>query len=111
MCEDSAPALDALDYLSTQVAATIDHSDPEESASYQLLMAHLLQRLHPQGMPPLPGGRSSPTRPLSTQQAVASGQITDRAASRTALFEEILLFLPNEAKQPSTNLIDLLRLA
>ena len=111
MCEDSSPALDALDYLSTQVAATIDHSDPEESASYQLLMAHLLQRLHPQGMPPLPGGRSSPTRPLSTQQAVASGQITDRTASRTALFEDILLFLPTEAIQPSTNLIDLLRLA
>eukprot|EP00128_Syssomonas_multiformis_P002301 Colp12_sorted_trinity150504_noHs@9762 len=88
MCaHDSASSLHALHFLQTELAATVNHSDPSESAEFRALTANLFRH-------------SSPS---------AEGGEHDKWAQRSKLYEELLQqFFPESMAQPKQNLVDLI---
>lgn len=69
MCEDTEP-VKALTFLRTQVSSVVDHSNPEETETFQSLLAHLLV---PQSeSPPLPIQPVSPVPSAAWPETPAS---------------------------------------
>lgn len=134
MCED-APPIKALTFLQTKVSSVVDHGDAEETATFRSLLSHLLAvpsgpsvgasstdgalphaaRVLSQGSNAcLPG--SSDARPLITfeEDQVETGMHTGspvapaRFTQRTAMFERLLKFVNDDAKEPENDLLDII---
>jgi len=78
--------VESLEYLQTEVSAVVDHNDEEESQCFRELTGSLF-------LSPKPSSTATSNRDFHT--------------TRTALFEEIMRFLPRSLKQPFSSLVDL----
>ncbi|XP_004345468.2 muskelin 1 [Capsaspora owczarzaki ATCC 30864] len=95
-----ASSMEALRYLQTDLAATVNHNNPVESANFRALSAALFQRRAGSGM-----------QDASFSAAAAGGmEPSDTFGARSKLFEELASFFPSDMRQPSINIVDLLSL-
>ena len=125
MCS-SEPSLVALVYLQENLSSVTDHDDVEEGAMYRACMAHLLAGNHSSAATVAvdDGAGAADDELMATDDAdrdyLASSQDfsapqprksvnVDRRqvyGQRTALFESLLPFFPDEHKQPADDLLD-----
>ena len=77
--------MDALKFLKTDLAETVDHQNAAESASFRRLTANLFEAPN-----------------------AASTMQMDSFTLRTELYEQLIKFFPDEMKQPKGNLVDML---
>jgi hypothetical protein len=87
MCTDSLPIV-ALQFLQSNVSSIVDHTVPEEASTFRMLMENLL-------MPPEANGSKD-----NSQEDI-------RREQRTKLFQELLPFINEDAKEPTGSLVDL----
>ncbi|KAK7049330.1 hypothetical protein VNI00_005931 [Paramarasmius palmivorus] len=134
MCT-SAPQLQALSYLQNQVSEVVNHSDPEEAETFRSLLTHLLSSASPPSSPyltrrdagedePPPRKRSRSNAHEHTVESLSlaatmlrtadpleptkEGALSDETfACRNGVFEKILEFVNEDAKQPTDSLLDL----
>lgn len=130
MCED-VPALKALNFLQTEVSSVVDHSDAKEAEVFRSLLTHLLapgetadatpSPTNPHGACGQPGQLPAHTSSKLGMSISATGlQATvdpseggDQAANaarfkqRNEVFESLLDFISDDAKEPHGNLLDI----
>jgi hypothetical protein len=102
LCQVSS--VEALRYLQTQVSAMVDHSDPIESASFQILMHDLITSgasIDDDDDEIVMEGRAGSP---ASEPWTAVKLKTSIPEERKALFQRLLRFFPAEAKEPSVNL-------
>lgn len=92
LCSAQSSPLEALTYLRHQVAELVDHSCPRELAEFHALAASIFTKKIPE-----------PALPF----AVAESPFFN---CRVQLYEDLIAFFPEAMKQPSGNLIELIRL-
>ena len=131
---DESDKVKALNFIQNEVAAVVDHSDPEEADTFTGLVARLLTSAPPIPMPsttpdadvvvnaeliPLPAS-PDPSAQDSRQDVgveacegeIESASLSDeRYQQRTEVFEALLEFVGERDKQPAGNLVDLVELA
>ncbi|KAI0063548.1 hypothetical protein BV25DRAFT_1990545 [Artomyces pyxidatus] len=115
VCKE-VPAVQALKFLQTEVSAVVDHTSSETDILRNLL-SHLLAKQTPAD------GSQSPPHVLakggSSQQHkddVSSGVSGERNKvisqetfhERTSVFQGLLAFFPADAREPSSNLVDMI---
>lgn len=137
MCETES-SLAALQYLQQEVSAVVNHNDDEESAAFQRLLSVLLSRPMSPISPtapqlPLPHPTDNThLRQLNGTSYDADVEMQDEAfvsapstaitspvtfmytspqlhAQRLAAFDQLLEFIDPRAKQPKTDIMDLVR--
>uniref|UniRef100_T1J0F1 Muskelin N-terminal domain-containing protein n=1 Tax=Strigamia maritima TaxID=126957 RepID=T1J0F1_STRMM len=86
----SSDSIRALQYLQTELAATIDHSDPEEAKEFQLLASTLFRV------------------PTEEDDALNDSEMDEKYKGRTQLFDALVTFFPEHMTQPKGNLVDLI---
>ncbi|KAK2151233.1 hypothetical protein LSH36_371g00004 [Paralvinella palmiformis] len=79
----------ALRYLQSDLAAIVDHTDTEETSEFQMLASTLFQDINEEDM-----GQDE--------------DLSEHFTSRSALFDTLASFFPEEMTQPRGNLIDLI---
>lgn len=132
ICED-ASAAKALNFLQTEVSSTVDHQDPQESEIFRTLLTHLLSpssslfeatEMDIEQFPPRKRSRpntpeDSTVRSPKPQDSVTADlllaipdsaeenkQTAYRFKQRTEIFESLLEFISDDAKQPAGSLLD-----
>lgn len=122
MCEGTSPVR-ALQFLRADVYAMVDHSDADEAGAFRALLAHLLAA--PPSSPPPDTSDMAPSGEVNTSEADAieegDGSVTRLGAApegggvsedvfrqRTEVFEALLEFVNPEAREPRTDLLDLI---
>ncbi|KAG8180418.1 hypothetical protein JTE90_022767 [Oedothorax gibbosus] len=83
----------ALQYLQTELASTVDHSNPQEAKEFQLLAFNLF---------------AEQKKELKEEPSPLSVDETFRR--RSQLFEQLTSFFPEHMTQPKANLVDLMTL-
>lgn len=81
-------AVAALQYLQTEVADAVDHSDAEQERQFQLLTGRL----------------------FSPEEAADPEDPHPWRAARSKLFDQLTVFFPSNMAQPRSNLTDLIRM-
>ncbi|KAJ9074574.1 hypothetical protein DSO57_1005025 [Entomophthora muscae] len=92
LCSGQHSPLKALTYLRLQVAELVDHSCPRELAEFHALASSIFTKKIPEP---------------ALQFAVAESPFF---TCRVQLYEDLIAFFPETMKQPSGNLIELIRL-
>ncbi|XP_064604593.1 muskelin-like isoform X2 [Liolophura sinensis] len=82
----------ALTYLQADLAAVVDHSDPEETREFQLLASTLFME------------------DSDDQEMREDLGVSEHYHSRTKLFDMLVNFFPESMTQPKGNLVDLITL-
>ncbi|KAF8585931.1 hypothetical protein K439DRAFT_1409405 [Ramaria rubella] len=129
LCE-TIPAVQALTFLQRDVHSVVDHLSDEETATFRALHSHLFDKAscHSTSKGSLPGDvemtniegeaivrfggrRSMPGIPelnKDGEEAEAHSELTsERFRQRTLVFESLLGLINANAKQPNTDLLDL----
>ncbi|TFY80985.1 hypothetical protein EWM64_g3025 [Hericium alpestre] len=116
LCAD-APAVVALRFLQTQVHEVVDHSTSEAHVFRELLSYMLAEQSRPetsssQGTAGMQAGdEMADGAQVESDAEAADGSPEvpeDRFKQRTEVFESLLEFFPADAKQPSSNLVDMI---
>ncbi|KAI0775785.1 Muskelin N-terminus-domain-containing protein [Trametes elegans] len=129
MCEDG-PSIKALTFLQTRVSEVVNHEDAEEAKTFRtLLSAHLLSAsphptpepvassstVHDDSPPPRKRSRSgSPVQPTirlekdPLEGEGAGAPSPERFRQRTEMFERLMAFINEDAKQPDQDLLDIM---
>merc|ERR1711894_219704 len=81
----------ALTFLQTDLAATVDHNDIEETTEFQLLASTLF-------------------KDHDEDQEMADPDMGENFLQRSTLFDTLVSFFPEDMTQPKGNLIDLIML-
>ncbi|XP_064633309.1 muskelin-like [Lineus longissimus] len=90
----STNPVNALRYLQTDLAQTVDHSDLDDSREFQLLASELF--------------KDSETE---TEVTLLNPDVNEHFISRTKLFDMLVGFFPDDMTQPKCNLIDLIEMS
>jgi muskelin len=126
MCSPDEPPVKALNFLQTEVSSVVDHSDPQETEIFRSLLANLI------GIDPSRAGRPASPDEVWTneirEQTITAEKLREsvdplelasnsensgtklsgaRFKQRMDLFESLMEYISEEAKQPSGNLVDL----
>lgn len=123
MCEE-VPAVKALSFLRNDVSMTVDHKDPEETSTFRSLLVPLLVPSKPNKLDEDEIMSETVPSDLSKQSNYAkvgmkedperivpddgSSLSTKRFQQRADVFETVMEFIAEDAKQPSGNLLDLM---
>ena len=104
MC-DEKPAVQALKFLQSEVAEVVDHGS-SETGPFRSLLAHLLSKQRASTSELVP----APVRPPKHDgEAERAGSISpETLQARTRVFESLLEFYAQEAKEPVPNLVDMI---
>lgn len=92
----------ALQFLRSEVHAVVDHSDPDEAASFRALLAHLLTA----PSAPVPNQDGAEFRMDMTASEPRDSGSKDVFATRTGVFEALLEYVNPDAREPKTDLVD-----
>ena len=102
ICHSHSP-VEALKFLRSHVAEVVDHTSAETD-TFQKLLSHLLTKPSNTVEPMVVD--SSPSDPTDRDTEVkATSEALD---GRTRVFEALLSFYPTEAKEPASNLVDMI---
>ena len=124
MCEE-VPAVKALSFLRNDVSMTVDHKDPEETSTFRSLLAPLLVPSKPNKLDedeimsenvPSDLSNQSNHAKVGMKEDPEEGIVRDEGSSlstkrfqqRAEVFETVMEFIAEDAKQPSGNLLDMM---
>lgn len=115
MCEnEDVSQVEALKFLQTEVSTAVDHSNESEAEAFRELLAFLITvdvperngSLSPVGV--IPDLREDPSERDLTGDVPPP--TAEKYKQRTAVFDNIMAFISEDAKEPPDDLLDMMAL-
>lgn len=106
MCIEGKGHLQALHYLRTDLATTVNHDDAVESSQFRALTSSLFKQKNIKN-----SGDGSKTDESGENSASTDTELSKSTLElRSNLFEELSQYFPAKMLQPSSNIVDLIKM-